>query len=347
MPGSAIKFVFNLLCFAAATLLTAAVLGRFTEAPQDPLVGGKLAWWQAHGAEFDTLIIGTSRTFRGIIPGVFDETMAAAGEPARSFNLAADGMRPPEDDFVLEKALAVPGLKLRRVIVECNEVQMSEKNMDHPIPRDLYWHDAQRLRILWKRAWATPFGKRHSFTTVFSKRLGDLELFAGHTRLWLWKSLHIGEATAWVRADGNGAVIDGGLSAVGPRQDGSEESRPLPPMSGKALADYQRTLNELTAHTPPTSFGDPESQADLVRKRTLIESVGAQMILVRPPYLDKKVFAPSASLARVPFFDCSDPARFPQLYALEMRHDYGHTNARGSAIYTRLLAEWLREKASQ
>jgi len=339
-----IKAALNMGIFVGALALTAAGLRPFTIPPTDPVIGAKLAWWNTHGADYDTLIIGTSRLYRGVIPRVLDETAAAEGMPLHSFNLAVDGLRPPEDDFVLEKALAVPGLKLRWVIVECNEVKLQVNDLEHQSARDIYWHDWPRLRILWRRTWARSDGERHSVFTRVARRGGNLEQFAGHVRLWLWSSLRPG----------------GGIGAIGryrdfrfrPRQsvagrafDGYDEPSATEPLHGRELNEYTKMWSRLLAEAPPLNFGDSESQAELGRKRGVIERVGAKMILVRPPYLDKEVYAPLPSLHRVPFFDCSDPSRFPQLYAVEVRRDYGHTNARGSAIYSRMLAHELHRIA--
>ncbi len=146
-----LRSALHLGIFGAALALTAAGLSGLTLPPGDAIVDGKLAWWRAHAAEYDTLIIGTSRLYHGVIPEILDATAAARGRPIRSFNLAVDGLRPPEDDFVLEKALAAPRLKLRWVIVECNELKLQVTDQEHESARDIYWHDLPRLRILWRR----------------------------------------------------------------------------------------------------------------------------------------------------------------------------------------------------
>ena len=62
-------------------------------------------------------------------------------------------------------------------------------------------------------------------------------------------------------------------------------------------------------------------------------------MLVAPPYLSVP-FAPRPELG-IAFLDFSDPRRHPELFAPENRADRGHLNARGAAIYSRLLAREL------
>jgi hypothetical protein len=40
----------------------------------------------------------------------------------------------------------------------------------------------------------------------------------------------------------------------------------------------------------------------------------------------------------VPILDFRDPGRFPELYRLDNRFDWGHLNGEGALIYTKLLA---------
>jgi hypothetical protein len=333
------KGTFNVCAFFVGLAVSAVVLGKWTAPLNVPAISDKLAWWSAHSAEYDTLIIGTSRLYHGVIPSVLDRAVASEGTVLHSFNLGLDGMRPPEDDFVLEKALAAPGLKLRWVIVECNGVKMELTDSQHEGPRDIYWHDWRRLGIIWRSVWATVYDDQHSFSSRASRRIGNLGQFVGHVRLWLWRELHVGAGLVAFAERGHQELLQ--QPVTGSHVDGYGEQRTLKPIHGTELNDYLKTREKLVAKAPELEFGDTESQSDLRRKRDLIESVGAKMFLVRPPYLNQEVFCPDRSLRRVSFFDCSDPSRFPKLYSVAMRRDFGHTNEIGSTLFSEMLAHEL------
>ena len=87
--------------FFAVLLGIGEVVRRRLPFPPVPTVQPKVAWLLEHGDDYDTFLVGSSRTYRQIIPELFDELMAAGGHPTHTFNLGFDGMRPPEDSYVL------------------------------------------------------------------------------------------------------------------------------------------------------------------------------------------------------------------------------------------------------
>ena len=143
------------LAFAAGLALVWITLNGLVEpTPAEGL--SKVGWLRDHGAEFDTLFIGSSFTARQVAPSVFDSAMEELGLPTRSFNLALVGMLPPEDSYVLERALADREAPLRFVLVECQALRFGIRRRDHFTSRAVYWHDTPRMRALWNRFRAAP-----------------------------------------------------------------------------------------------------------------------------------------------------------------------------------------------
>ena len=98
----------NVVTFIAGFTLIAAVLSSAVPSVRPPQIGAKLDFLAAHGAEYDTFFIGSSRVHRQIIPALFDAEMAALGVKTNSFSLSGDGMRPPEDEFVQHRGARHP-----------------------------------------------------------------------------------------------------------------------------------------------------------------------------------------------------------------------------------------------
>ncbi len=330
---------FCLAIFCAAYALGCELLGRRAAEPFVPMVSPKLDWWRAHAEEFDTLIIGSSRTYRQVAPGIFDAAMAAGGTPTRSYNLGIDGMRPPEDSYLLEQALAARRSPLRFVILECNALKMEVPEDNADTLRAVYWHDLPRMSALWRLAFAPAYeGERRSVGKRISSGWGNLRHYSDHARLWLWRNAHVGSGNARLLASVGLAPSAPTFIEVGPRKDGYRPPTTAERMSGKLLRDYEHRLAEILTKSPRADLADAESQREAARKRDRILAAGARPIFIAPPLLAPTIFTP---MCGVVFLNFADPARFPALYAIENRRDTGHTNSAGSDLYTRLLAEAL------
>ena len=142
------RTLLNIIALLAGFVAVAAALSARTPARHVPTVSEKLGRYAAAGDDYDVLVIGSSRTYRQIIPQVFDQATAEAGKPARMFNFGIDGMRPPEDTYVLEKALALRKKPLKLVIVECNNIRFEMRDEDAGTVRAIHWHDWKRLSTM-------------------------------------------------------------------------------------------------------------------------------------------------------------------------------------------------------
>ena len=69
------------LLFVAVLVAGGAILYRVDPFREVSMVREKWDHWEKHKDEYDTVFIGTSRTYRGISPADFDEVTAAAGMP--------------------------------------------------------------------------------------------------------------------------------------------------------------------------------------------------------------------------------------------------------------------------
>ena len=154
------RAVANVLAFCIAAALVAVAIGKVAPEPEVPIVTSKLSYLREHGDEFDVLFLGSSRTYRQFICEIFDDTLAAAGQHTRSFNLGVDGMRPPEDTYVLERALRGRTKPVRWVFVECNALRPVVRDDDRGTLRASYWHDYRRTATLFRRAFLADEKKR-------------------------------------------------------------------------------------------------------------------------------------------------------------------------------------------
>ena len=76
----------------------------------------KLTAYQARASEFDTVFIGTSRTFYHIVPDDLETAVEAAGCPRPNvFNFGVFGLTGAEQDWLVERVLEAGEGALRTV----------------------------------------------------------------------------------------------------------------------------------------------------------------------------------------------------------------------------------------
>jgi len=67
------------LFFAAGLFGTSLLIGVRLPFPRIAIVSEKVDWLEAHGEEYDTLFIGSSRVYHQIIPELFDRSWRKPG----------------------------------------------------------------------------------------------------------------------------------------------------------------------------------------------------------------------------------------------------------------------------
>ncbi len=336
LPARRGRQILNFAAFVAGFGLVAVALTAGIPPVRPQIIAAKLEWLAAHGEQCDTFFIGSSRVHRQIIPALFDAEMERLGVTTHSFNLSADGMRPPEDELVLERAFASRKNPVRLLVVECNPIDSGLAEEDKGTARAVYWHDTARLMRLWRKCWSEAPSK--SLGSRVSRNWKLLRQFPSHAQHWIWNGVRLGLGndllSQWVfgptpRDDAR----EVGANGYRPPKSGEQ-------MTGRVLRSYEKQLAAALKMPGLPEAGDAESQAALAWKKTLAQRHGAQLVLLSSPFLRPEIFLPR-DREGITFLDYSDPARYPSLYAPENRRDPGHLNVRGSEIYTRLVARQL------
>lgn len=302
-------------------------------------VSDKIEMFRLHSDRFDTVLLGSSRTGRQVVPAVFDQAMAAAGVPTRTFNLGIEGLRPPEDSMVLDKALHGRAKPMKFLVVECNALQSLMIEEDKWTTRAIFTHDAKRLGVYWRHIWARQLDDPWQFEDWLKRTWDYSREFIVHLRHFVWNQARVSEGAARLSAAITG--IPRNEKRQPPPEDGFYlKETELTPLAGKELAKYRKNLDAQKSAAPVPVFEDTASQAELREKKAWADRLGARLVLVSPPFLKQHNFTPK-DLDGVIFLDFSDPNQFPELFAPEGRRDYGHLNDATSRRYSQILAERL------
>jgi hypothetical protein len=334
----------NIVIFLIVFAAVAIGIGKVAPEPRVAIVSSKLAYMREHGDEYDAIFLGSSRTYRQVICEMFDEALTAAGHPVKAFNLGVDGMRPPEDTYVLERALRDRKKPVRWVFVECSPLRLVVRDEDRGTLRASYWHDWKRTLTLFRRAFLADEKKR-KFRDRMKEIFREWPDFQEHAEYFLETFAHLGRGYMLLENQ----LLRGGqppttMWELGKRRDGYRPSDQPEQMPAGLRAVYEKQLAVMKARPPRLDDGDPISQQELREKQRLIEKAGGRMILVMPPYAAKRYFYPKPDGGQTPMvLDLSSLEKYPALYAPEHRSDSGHLNRAGSEIYTREIVRLLLE----
>ena len=338
-PRAAIHCALGFAVFVAVCL----TLHPFLPWPEMDEISGKLAYFSRHKDEFDTIFLGSSRTYRGVFPKPFDAAMKKNGVETHSFNLAIDGMMVPESFFFLEKVLEMKPAGLKRVVCEMTPFRVKIDPVARGMARSVYWHDWLRLKWLLRDLWENPPEKVIHPIRWLPKPLRPWQLAVTHINLCLKNYGNLGRGFDFLnrhRLDTVEAVAVLEKSYGTPRF-GCMASYRKGFMDGKELRDYETKLAKLRTGKPTKGDAGPGVRKSTARAVELIRQAGAEPVFMITTTLNptRDFFPNQKDAPRVlPF---NDPARYPLLYQVDHRVDAEHLNNKGAKEFTLLLAEEL------
>ena len=327
------------LVFAGSLAAGCLLIHRHLPTPDVPEVQAKLEWLATHADDYDTLFLGTSHVYRQIDPQVFDEAAAKRGIHTKSFNAGVDGMQPPEDAYVLDQILKLHPARLRWVFVEAGPIRLAVDPAKRGTERAVYWHDWERLTLLFQEAIEAKKGK-HLRGTLKSLS-GPLAYLGEHVELFFKNMSNIGRSSiliANLKSDGSPQVL---WAALGPQENGFLGIDGTK-MTEAERADYKRQMTPGENESRKADNGSPASREALARILRKIELAGATPILIIAPAIPPQTFRPSAPEGHpTRILNFSDPAEYPALFVEENRLNASHLNTAGAAVFSRALAEKL------
>jgi hypothetical protein len=268
--------------------------------------------------------------------------MIRGGQPTRSFNLAYNSMRPPEDGYVLEQALAGRTAPLRYVLVEADEIGLEMRVDLEGTARMAYWHDPRRMLALTQEALGRK-GEEEGWWSSWDERRTALREWASHVPPFLAWGTNLGRGESLLRpARGEWDWNE----VVGRQRDGftADTNETLSTSGARRLRQDLKERRKGGSAPEPASAAGQRRYADLERR---IAAAGAQMIVIVTPRTETGRILPDPQrFPAVPVFDFSSPTQYPELFAPEHRRDADHLNLVGASIFTKLLAtrllEWTR-----
>ncbi len=248
----AVPVILTLVVFFLTGLLL-NYLDRLRPFPFIPVLSEKLEHFRAHGEQYDTVFIGTSRLFRHVIPEAFDAEMARLGCASHSFNYGVAGMDPPEFAAIIRE-VGQHGPNVRRIVWE--------SGLARQLDREHWWTDKTR----WSNRLATlPVSWRN--IAAHTQGLERLSYLA-YTQSVLFHELGMGmlarrvfpEVSAWNPGRLLGNMENGGWLAL----------------------EVEPGLD----HPRHRDFMTQKEQAEFIRRRDAFDGKSDQEMRYYAPYLD-------------------------------------------------------------
>lgn len=331
----------NLCAFLGAfAAMTCAVDASFPSGGDLSRGAVKLERYRATASELDVVFLGSSRTFRGFDPALFDAECQRLGRSTASFNLGVHGAFGLDLVHYLEQLArhhARTGEGPDWVLIDPEGVLDERDTQNLLTPSVSAWHDLATTRFAadYVRSLELPPER-------------ERELLRGHWSSWLWRRFNIARG-APLAARELGVHLRDPSRFLGPANDGY---LPLDLGGPQALASNARLrarperlynlARALTRQQRQPQRGQPDAFALELYERILAgcEDLGATPVFVLQPgthYESDLVKAHARGL--VPHLLRFDRvAQYPEFFDLDHRWDYSHLSRAGAEHFTRLLA---------
>lgn len=311
------------LCAAALSL----ALRTATPMPQMAVLSDKLAAWKADAAKYDTVFIGTSRTFYHIDPSAVEAAATANGCPdMRAFNFGVFGLTGAELDWLTGEILDAPGARLRTVVIE------------DPLPQPRTMDEATNERARWFHGpdyWDGALANIESYPESLPKRIFRTGIFAYGAAFDL-SGAGLGAALAFPPAD---KPAEGGLdlSMRGYEPLGSVLTDNIVARRREFIDNPQGFADALARYGAASDEAVEARAAYIAGRLQAIEAKGVQAAfyvspdlaeLDRTPRVGEAVRALDPSLTVLNY---NRPDQYADIFERDVWHDFSHLLPEGAA----------------
>jgi len=334
------------LSFTGAVLALRRVLPEAASLSSDT----KLAEFARRKDEVDAIFVGSSRTYRGFVPELFDELMAAQGHPLESFNFGVLGNRATESLELLRKVARLEPARLKWIFVDPEPLSMliDERNAD--TRRVIDWHDPRTTLDVVRLVRASNIDPERERAELWK-----------HWNAFVYNALNVGAGASLMdELFDRVPPAEERDELLGPLRDGyraQQESVVERAAAGHAgaravAANWPKKAEALKELTVPKAELAPEKRVFFDRIEAVGSELGAEVLFViQPTNLPRTELLRAHAHGHVEhLLHFGDPAAYPGLYALERRYDMGHANHAGAELFTTLLARefrrWLEERGA-
>ena len=329
-----------LLCLVSIALSTMG-LRRVLPSSEGDLLQAKLHSMTSRTGEdaFNVAFIGSSRTYHGFIPEVFDQVMAEKGFAMRSYNLGISGLRIEGTLDALESLQAREPQNLDWVFMDPESTKMIVKPQRRRMKGVVRWHDPR--------------------TTWWMLRYLMASDEPAETQLELGSEMALACCYQIANLGGGVPLIDELLERsvdeettayrIGPRKDGfrakDHATGPAVQRAHQKFLEtfpaFRREVNRFKKLSLESEPLTPEALPLFRGLEQVVRDMGAEPIFVIVPSqnLQGELIDAHAKGEVTTLFRYNDAKRYPEFYTKESRWEVAHLSLHGAQLFTRRLAE--------
>jgi hypothetical protein len=342
-------FLYSLV-FLLAFIFTAGLINTVLPSFETPKslgdVSVKFQYLTEHKDDYNIIFLGPSTTYQGVIPKVFDESMAANGNIVRSFNLGILSANVAEMDFYLQKILALKPANLKWIFLDCLVNSFVEEAPT--AAKNVYWH--------------TPIKTIENFQLIAESTLSwNVKILASYANSisFLYRWLGIGYfSNFWQQRSealpegisGDKLLQEAGYYAIDWMKNSEKwknnfESNYLESYQQRLKQAKSGLLEDNTSTYPLNSYA-----IQLIKKLVYridnqenISKIKVEPIFLITPALDADIehsaIMKAFDIGYIPtLFAFNNPNNFATFYEISRRSDERHLNYQGAQEFTRALA---------
>jgi len=331
----------NALILVLGLIGCAVAIRETTPAPFIQYLTPKVAHLQENPNKYDVLFVGSSRVFRQVIPGVFDEQVRKHDLDLRSFNAGIPAAKSVEVWHFLNLLADDQRIRPQYVFVEPDGLLVGIKKENSGTVREVYWHKRAETTLAIRSLETLKTVPRIRMSVLHAGSFLFNRLGVGRLRV-LGSQMEQAAQARWINPEGLGPDGDGWA----PFAEGND--KPAFPRRKEFIDNLPRYRRLLARQSERLS--DQECMTDyhadmLSHFKAAIEALGAEPIFILSPALRPRCEVHEAFrrglLPNLIAFD--DASNFPELYEVEHRFDFEHLNTEGALVYSRLLADRFAE----
>ncbi len=338
------RFIKNIAFF----FVIAYVINVFTSAVVNPYFGNryydaKYRYFKEHRDEYNTVIFGSSRSYRQINPEIFDKLLQENG--FKTFNLASPSTFNPEiyqlyDDFLND----TPKGNCKCAIIELLPLNIiDERNIK--TAKNNYWIDiahllfALRYNFARKISWERKIDRSLSYLASYFYKLMDTSKF----ETLLLRNDNDEENLIGKRKDGYYS-LEKQMEDIG-GDNPLKKRRKLFLKNTKALdIRIERSKAEMNKYQREKNV----NRVHLEKLLSIIdrsEKKGIHVIYFIPPRLVNyaELLPLKYCLPQDRLIDVTNALKYPNLYRVEYSFDIGHLNDKGADFLTEAVAEKVKK----
>jgi hypothetical protein len=331
------KFLKKILLFGLLfllLLLSQKVLDKYTPWYWgNDTLATKLEFISTNQDEYDAFFIGSSHSFRGANPAVFDSITGL-----KSFNMGVPGMAVPELFMTVEHMINQKGDNTKRQVffVELTEVHRATIKDGNAVRRD-YWMNLDSysfgIRYL-SEGWN--LGSMYRYTS---------SLIHFETKFGLGRPQYQSIDS-----------IRNGQFPLGPKKNGYHSLKD----QLKAKINTPSIINRRIRFEEDTSlivkkaqYMLAEPEMDIIARQAYLDKIddlireakekNIDIIFIRMP-IQEDIWSTLQAIPEAHRLDLGDPKKYALLYQAKYFSDKGHLNATGARIYTTNLVAAFKEK---